>query len=539
MTAATAAETARRVAGFAGQARHGRQRELREALAAGAPSPRVLVIGAGFGGIGMAVRLRRAGLETFTIVDKADGVGGVWRNNTYPGAACDVPSHLYSFSFAPNPSWSTRFAPQAEILAYLERCVDDFGLRPHLRLGVEVSAAEWDDDASVWRVQTADGEELEADVVITGLGQLNRPSIPDLDGLDEFTGPTFHSARWRHDVDLVGRRVAVVGSGASALQFLPLVADQASHVDLYQRSPNYVIPKRDHAYTPARQQRYARSPLGTRPPRWRTYWSFEARFLTFRQGSWMGALLEKAVARGLEPMVGPELPRPALVPDYPVGCKRILQSNDWYSTLQRSDVDVVTNPIVGIEPDGVRTADGARRPCEVLVFATGFAATEFLAPLQITGRQGVTLDDHWASGAEAYLGVATASLPNLFLLYGPNTNLGHNSIVFMLEAQAHYIIEVLADLVLGGRRTAEVDPQVEARFNDRLQRDAQRTVWAADCESWYKDANGRITNNWPRPTLDYWWRTRSVRPGDFRYDGVADPPADPAEPWRRSASPSR
>ena len=499
----------------------GERTDISEALSAGVPSPRVLIVGAGLGGIRMAMRLRQAGIVTFTIVDKADGIGGVWRDNTYPGAACDVPSHLYSFSFRTEPGWSRRFAPQDEILAYLERCVADHGLTPHLRLGTEVAELTWDDDDERWSARTTDGEVLEAEVVVCALGQLNRPRLPDVPGRDDFAGTAFHSARWDHGHRLDGERVGVIGTGASAIQFVPPVAAAAGHTTVFQRTPAWVLPKRDTVYTRRQRWAFAHLPLVERAYRWWTYWSFEGRFTVLRRAGRLEALGRARFTEALDEAVVPAatakgVPRHALVPDEPLGCKRLLQSNDWYPALLRDDVDVVTAPIERIVADGVVTADGVHHRLDTLIYGTGFAATDFLAPMRVVGRKGVELDEAWRDGARAYLGMAVAGFPNLFLLYGPNTNLGHNSIVFMLEAQIHWILEVVRDLVASNLTSVEVRPEAQDRDDAEVQAAAAGTVWAGDCRSWYKDASGRITNNWPHFTVEYWRRTRRVRRADLR-----------------------
>jgi cation diffusion facilitator CzcD-associated flavoprotein CzcO len=463
----------------------------------------------------MAMQLQDAGIHTFTIYEKSDGVGGTWRDNTYPGAACDVPSHLYSFSFAPKTDWTRKFPEQPEILAYFESLVDSHGLAPHLRLNTAVVAATWHDDEAVWDLELADGAHVSADVVVSGLGQLNRPNIPDIPGLDTFAGTTFHSARWDHDHDLRGERVAVIGIGASAIQFVPQVAKVARELTLFQRSVNYVAPKPDRAYRPWERWLLEHVPAVRRAYRASIYWRFEARFALMRKGNRFARMLQDRFGTEVSKMVSERLPREALVPDYTPGCRRILIANDWYPTLLRPNVEVVTDDVAEITPHAVHTADGRRFDVDTIIFGTGFRTTEFLAPLRITGRGGVQLSEEWADGAHAYLGLAMPRFPNLFVLYGPNTNLGHNSILFMIEQQVGYIRSLLVDMMRRDLVAAEVTPAAMARFDAEIDDATARTVWAEDCHSWYKTESGRVTNNWPDYTVRYRNRLRHRRDRDF------------------------
>lgn len=493
--------------------RHGER--IRAGLERGAIPPRVAILGAGLSGICMAIRLRQVGITSFTMYERSGAVGGTWRDNTYPGAGCDVPSHLYSFSFAPKADWSRKFAEQSEILGYIDECVDRFDLERHVRFGAEISRATWDEHAQVWRLLTSEGDEHEADIFVVACGQLSRPFVPDLVGLDDFGGTTFHSAGWRHDHDLSGERVAVIGNGASAIQFVPEIAPRTEHLTIFQRSPNWIVPKSDRAYTATEKWLFEHAPLTERLHRWWIYWKFEARFLAFRRGSRLGSSIERRITAALEELVSEDLPRHALVPDYPIGCKRILQSNDWYPTLLRDDVEVATSPIDHVGPDGIVTADGELHAADTIVFATGFESTAFLAPMDVIGRDGVKLQERWEEGAEAYLGMAVSGFPNLFILYGPNTNLGHNSILFMVECQVGYVLRCIEELVTRGLRRVEVRPGAEKRENQRVQDDMTATVWDANCRSWYKTESGKITNNWPRFTFEYWRRTREPRREDL------------------------
>ena len=499
------------------------EREVHRARVEGRPPPTVAIVGGGLSGLATAIQLVRAGVRSFTVVEQSDGVGGTWRDNTYPGAACDVPSHLYSFSFAPKTDWSRRFAGQPEILDYAEDLVDRFHLGPHLQLGTTVTSAHFDESDDRWhlRLRDATGERgIVADTVVFACGQLNRPHLPDVEGLDRFAGPSWHSARWDHSVDLAGRRVAVVGTGASAIQFVPPVAAAASSTTVFQRSPNYVAPKKDRAYPVAVRQALRRiGPLRT-GYRWWIYWGLEARWVTFRRDGWAGRKLQQLFRQGIRAeVVNDRLPEHAVVPDYPVGCKRILISNDWYPALLRPDVTVVDSPVVRVEPDAVVTADGERHAADVLIYGTGFATTSFLSHIPVTGTGGRSLADTWSDGAHAYLGSAIAGFPNCYVLYGPNTNLGHNSILFMVERQLNLVLQALATQTRAARgpagATVSVREQAYARDDLRTQRLMGRTAWAGSCTSWYKDAAGRVTNNWPSWTVRYWWDTLRLRDGDF------------------------
>jgi cation diffusion facilitator CzcD-associated flavoprotein CzcO len=486
-------------------AANGRRRDLR-----------VAILGAGAGGLCMAIGLRRAGLGSFTLFEKSGDVGGTWHDKRYPGAACDVPSHLYSFSFEQKPDWSRVFSPQAEIQAYLRGCAEKYGVLPHVRLRTEVQTASFDERAGVWRLRTAAGEEVEADVVVSGLGQLNRPRVPDLQGLASFEGASFHSARWDHGVDLAGRRVAVVGNAASAIQFIPQIAVAAAQVDVYQRTANWTIPRGDRAYSEREKRLFASVPGLERLYRWLIWAMLETRFFAFREGSWLGRRIERAARDWLHSQVRDPALRTALTPDYPVGCKRILISDDYYAALGRPNVALVTSPIERVTPSGVVTRDGRERAADVLILATGFETTSFLAPLEVEGVGGCKLQETWRGGAEAYLGVAVAGFPNLFMLYGPNTNLGHNSILFMIECQVNYIVQCLRELARRDAAWLDVRPEAQERFNRELQSALAKTAWAAGCASWYKTDSGKITNNWSGFTLDYWRRMRRPDWSAFR-----------------------
>jgi cation diffusion facilitator CzcD-associated flavoprotein CzcO/acetyl esterase/lipase len=500
----------------------GMLREADEAVAAlgaairrdcsGRAQPRVAVVGAGFGGIGLGMALRAAGWTDpaeLTILDRADGVGGVWRANTYPGAACDVPSHLYSLSSAPGREWSRRFAPQSDILRYLERLTREHGLTEHLRLGTEVTEARWDDAGGVWRLSLAGGDTLEADVLVPACGQLSRPVRPVIPGLERFPGPVFHSAEWDHDVDLTGRRVAVIGTGASAIQFVPAIADRVAALTLFQRSAPHVIPKPDRVYDGRRRALPGRR--GVARAFWTAFFETGALGLTsVRAAAAPFRIASDALRR--RQVADPGL-RARLTPDHPVGCKRILISSNYYPALTRPHVDVVTAPITEITAAGVRTADDAEHPADVVVLGTGFATSGFLAPMKVFGPGGHELSERWRDGAAAHLGITVPGFPNLFLLYGPNTNLGSGSIVRMLESQIGYVRQAL-DVLRSGVRTLTVRPEVADRFDAEIQHRLARSVWTG-CRSWYRTASGRIVNNWPGTMREYAKRTRELDLTDY------------------------
>jgi cation diffusion facilitator CzcD-associated flavoprotein CzcO/acetyl esterase/lipase len=472
---------------------------VRSACAPGGRRTRVAVVGAGFGGIGMAAALAGDARYEVAVLDKADGVGGVWRANTYPGAACDVPSHLYSFSSAPG-RWSRRFAPQPDVLRYLEDVARGHGVVPRLR--TEVTEARWDDASATWRLDLASGGTIEADVLVPACGQLSRPAVPRLPGLETFRGPAFHSAQWRHDVDLIGRRVAVVGTGASAVQFVPAIVDRVAAMTVFQRSAPHVVPKLDRAYgaSPLRASRPWRAAA-------RAFWTafFEAGALGLTRFPAASAPF-RAAAEGLlrTQVADPEL-RERLRPDHPIGCKRILISSDWYPAITRPHVDVVTDAIREVTPDGVRTADGALHPCDAIVLGTGFATSEFLAPMKVFGRGGAELSESWRDGARAHLGITVPGFPNLFLLYGPNTNTGSGSVVHILESQIAHVRQAVAHLAAGGG-PLDVRADVAARSDAEIQRRLARSVWTG-CDSWYRTATGRIVSNWPGTMREYRRRT--------------------------------
>jgi cation diffusion facilitator CzcD-associated flavoprotein CzcO len=475
---------------------------------------RVVVVGAGFGGIGMAVALKQAGIEDFLVVDAGGGLGGTWRDNTYPGLTCDIPSSLYSFSFQPG-RWSRRFPPRQEILAYLHTLCEERGLGPHLRFGAGVAAAEFDERHAVWDLTLDDGGTLQAAAVVSAVGQLGRPALPAIAGRDDFTGPSWHSARWDHGVDLTGKRVAVVGTGASAIQFVPEIAGTAAHVDVYQRSAPYVLPKPDRPYHHAEQVLRGRVPVVRKADRLRIFLYGELLTSGFVLSPKLLAAPMQAWRRQLRAITDPQL-REKCLPDYVMGCKRVLFSNDWYPTLARPDVELVTDPIERIVPDGLVTADGTTRRADVIIYGTGFKTLDFLAPMSVTGLGGRRLREIWRDGAQAYLGITVSGFPNFFMLYGPNTNLGGNSIIYMLEGQIAYVCGALLALDEEGLDWLDVRPEVQRAFSTWVDAASRTSVWESGCHSWYTTAAGRNTNNWPDHTFLYRHRVRRFDLASYR-----------------------
>ncbi|KVX65939.1 alpha/beta hydrolase fold domain-containing protein [Burkholderia stagnalis] len=490
-----------------------------DAAAAAAPLA-AIIIGAGFAGIGMAIALQREGMHDFVILERAHDVGGVWRDNSYPGAACDVPSHLYSFSFEPNPRWSRTFAPQAEIHAYLQHCARKYGLARHLRFGAEVRHARYDEPHALWRVTLADGTELSAALLVSGTGQLSRPALPTLPGMETFRGHAFHSAHWDHAYPLAGKRVAVVGTGASAIQFVPAIAGAVKSLTVFQRSPAYLMPRPDRPYRRWEQALFRRLPWAMKLHRAAIYLRYESRAIAFTR---LNGLMDVAVGRPFRKLLARQVPdaalRERLTPDYPIGCKRILLSSDYLAAIARPNVELVTQGIRRVTEHGIETADGTHHPVDAIVYGTGFAATEFLSPMRITGRGGLDLNDAWRRGAQAYLGMTVPGFPNFFMLYGPNTNLGHNSIVYMLESQIAHVMRCVRAMRQAGASAIDVDAGRYRRYNVHVQQRLAGSVWSG-CKSWYVDASGHNSTNWPGFTLTYRWLARRSGLAAYRFSSV-------------------
>lgn len=484
----------------------------------------VIVVGTGFAGLGMAIRLRQQGMTDFVVLERAGDVGGTWRDNGYPGCACDVPSHLYSFSFELNPSWSRSFSSQQEIWAYLQRCTDSYGVRPHIRFHHEVLDAAWDHTRCRWRVRTNHGE-LTSDVLVTGTGALSDPSIPDIPGLKSFQGAVFHSAQWDHDYDLTGKRVAVVGTGASAVQFVPQIQPAAAELTVFQRTPPWILPRNDRDNSDLERRLYRRVPGLQRLVRSGIYWARELSVPGFTRNPRLLKVAELIARRHLRRQVPDPALRAKLTPGYTIGCKRILLSDDYLPALARSNVDVVTAGLAEVGPDWVRAADGTRKDVDAIIFGTGFHVTDMPVAARIRGRDGRTLADTWSEGAQAHRGTTVAGFPNLFMLVGPNTGLGHTSMIYMIESQVAYTVDALRYLRRSGAGAVEVRPEAQAAYNDAVQSRMERTVWSAGgCMSWYLDPQGRNTTLWPTFTWRFRRATRTFRPDEYLvHRQVAEP----------------
>jgi cation diffusion facilitator CzcD-associated flavoprotein CzcO len=478
-------------------------------------------VGSGFAGLGMGIRLKQRGRDSFVILEKSSAIGGTWRDNRYPGCACDVPSHLYSFSFEQNPGWTRLFAPREEIHAYLERCADKYRLRTHLRLETEVLRVEYDERGAFWRVWTSHGASLTCRYLVLGIGGLSKPSYPALPGIARFRGQAFHSANWDPDCDLTGRRVAVVGTGASAIQLVPRLADSAAELRLFQRTPPWVLPKPDRAIGAREQRLFALFPVLQRLYRYWIYWLFELRCVGFT----VNPKLMRAVAhlgrRHIRRQVASPALRRAVTPEYMPGCKRILMANDYYPALCRDHVSLISEPIVEVTERGLLTADGVEHQVDTIVYGTGFRVADFLTPLSVIGRGGLDLNAAWKAGSEAYLGTLIADFPNLFMLCGPNTGLGHSSMIFMIEAQIELALRCVSALERRDAQAVQISAEAQREFNRTLRPRLQRSVWASGCQSWYLHRNGENRTLWPGFTFEFWLRARHLRESLLQFEDVS------------------
>jgi cation diffusion facilitator CzcD-associated flavoprotein CzcO len=492
----------------------------------------VAVIGAGFGGLCAGIKLRDAGIRDFVILEKAGDVGGTWRENTYPGAGCDVMSLMYSLSFAPNTRWTRMYAPQPEILDYLRRTATAHDMHRHLRFGREVTSSVFDDGTDVWTLTTSAGETYRARVVIAAPGPLHIPSIPDFAGRNDFRGVSFHSAQWQHDFDPAGKRIAVIGTGASAAQFIPQLASSASSLSVFQRTPHWVIPKFDRPITRAEHWLFRHVPGAQNAYRYGIYWTHEAAIVGFMHPRFMPAL--QSIARThLRRQVPDSTLRARLTPQYTIGCKRIIVASDYYPALQRPNVELVTERIERVTETGIRTADGADHRVDAIIYGTGFAISERMADETLVGRDGLTIQQAWRDGMQAYLGVAIHGFPNYFLIMGPNSGGGNQSVVFVIEAQVHYILKCLELMKRRGASRIEVRHSAQQLFNERIHAKLEGSVWnSGGCNSWYLDARGKNRAAWPGSSVSYWRRTLNPVPSAFElssgvriddeiYDGTA------------------
>jgi cation diffusion facilitator CzcD-associated flavoprotein CzcO len=476
---------------------------------------RVAVIGSGFAGLGVAFALERLGLE-YTVFERGQELGGTWRDNSYPGCQCDVPSHLYSFSFAPNPDWTRTYSMQSEIWEYLQRCAHRFGVLPRVRFGTGVEEARWDDERLAWRLDTTNGP-TEADVLISGNGALAEPYVPDLPGLETFLGPAFHTARWDHRHDLRGRRVAVIGTGASAIQVVPHIQPVVDKLYVFQRTPAWVLPHTDRPITGLERAVYRRFPAVQRAVRHGIYWSRELLVFGMAKDPRFTRPLERLGRAHLRRQVKDRELRRKLTPTFLPGCKRLLLSNDFYPALTRPNVELVTEPIREVTASGIVTADDRGKDVDTIVFGTGFRVTDNPVAERVLGREGRPLAEVWAEGGpQAYLGTAVAGFPNLFLMTGPNTGIGHTSVLLMIEAQMNYIADALRVMAAVGAASAEVRPEVQEAYNRELEAKTRDTVWTAGgCDSWYLDARGRNRTIWPDFTWRYGRRMRRFDPDAY------------------------
>lgn len=487
---------------------------------------RALIIGTGFSGLGMAIALQKQGVD-FMVLEKADDVGGTWRENTYPGAACDVPSHLYSFSFEPKPDWPHVFSYQPDIFDYLKGVTDKYGLRRAIRFGQHVDRAHWDDSEYRWHVFTKNGEEYVAQFLISGAGALHIPSLPDIAGLGDFAGPVFHTAQWDHTVDLTGKRVAVIGTGASAIQVVPELVKIAGQVQLYQRTPAWIKPRINFAFPEPMKRAFKFVPGVRAALRTATYWALDARAFALAKHPSLLRVAEQFYKLNMRRYVADPALRKKLTPTYRAGCKRILVSDNFYQAVADPRTEVITDGIARVSADAITTVDGTERRVDAIVCATGFHVTDWYTYLDVKGAHGEDLSDRWnREGVMAHRGITVADVPNLFLLLGPNTGLGHNSVVFMIESQINYVADAIGAADKMGAQALAPSRQAQDRFNEQLQRDLAKTVWnTGGCHSWYMDSHGVNRSLWSGFTWEYWLATRNFKMSEYKFLGVGQPVA--------------
>lgn len=455
-----------------------------------------LVLGAGFAGIGAAIKLKQAGITNFLVVEKNNSVGGTWYENTYPGAACDVPSHFYCYSFHPNPNWSRKFAPQKEILQYINDTADKFDVRNYIRLNTKVERFVFDDQIGIWTAHLGGGDTLKARHILNGMGGLHKPSIPPFKGLDKFNGPYMHSAKWNHSVDFKGKRVAVVGSAASAIQIIPELQKSCSQVDIYQRTPNYIAPRNDRDFTEKEKRRFAKWPWFGRLYRWFIYKRMEIFVYPLtRQKSELSAKATQRLVDWIRSAISDKDLQDRMIPNYTIGCKRILLSDVFYATLGKNNVDVISSGISEIVSDGIITVDDMKHPTDILIFATGFDLPGHMHSIDIVGKDGVSLGDLGLDGEVAYKGAMHSQFPNFYMITGANTGVGTSSVVYMIELQLNYIIKLMQ--AAGSDKTISVKPASLESFNERIQDELSRSVWASGCDSWYIREDGKIITLYP------------------------------------------
>ena len=476
----------------------------------------IAIIGTGFAGIGAAVRLKHAGIESFTLFERADEIGGTWRDNTYPGAACDVPSHAYSLSFEPNPDWTRKFSPSWEIHQYLLGIVEKWGLREHLRLGTGIVGARFDEPAGTWTLTTDAGDTFTARVVVSCVGGLVDPKLPNIPGIEDFAGRLFHTARWDHQYDLAGKRVAVIGTGASAVQVVPSIAPEVGRLSVFQRTPAWVVPRLDEAYSERARRLYARFPWLLKLSRLLLYWTSEIRGpMIFLDSKRLSAIGERWSSGFLEEQVGDPALREKLRPRFQFGCKRILISDDYWSTFERENVDVVTDRIAAVRADGIETEDGKHHPLDAIVMATGFDVGLGAAPFPIVGRGGRSLDDTWGNGAIAYKGLCVHGFPNWFILMGPNTGPGHTSVLIYTEAQIEHVLRAIRRIRKDSLRYVEIREDAQERYYSGIQGRMKYMAWGTGCAPWYLASDGSNHTLYPGLAGEYALRTRRFHARDY------------------------
>jgi len=467
-------------------------------------------------GLCLAIQLRRAGYSRITLLEKSGDVGGTWLENSYPNCGCDVPSFLYSFSFAPNYNWTEKYARQPEILQYFRDCAERFGIRDLIRFQTCVQEATWQEASRVWEIRTTDGQSLQAEFLISAVGQLNRPRTPEFPGADKFQGVAWHSARWNHDFDVTGKRVAVIGNGASAIQFVPELARKVDHLYVVQRSASWIHPLHNYRYPKWAHWCFRNLPLAAKLHRLKIFLDCEWRIIAFRENSLANRIYTWWLRRRMRMQIRDDL-RETLIPDYAPGCKRILLSSDFLQAMQRSNVSLISSGVEALDEHGI-VADGASLPVDAIVYATGFEATDLLQPIQIHGRGGISIHEAWSDHPRTLYGIMSADFPNLFMLYGPNTNLGHNSIIYMVEHQVRCILKCLEEMKR--RQGTVIEPMAEAvqKYDSEIQQKLKDTVWAGGCSSWYKKPDGSIPNNWHTSANAYGRMLNRVDLRSFRFE---------------------
>ncbi len=476
----------------------------------------VVIIGTGFGGLGMGIKLKQSGNDDFVILEKGKSSGGCWRENSYPGAACDVPSLLYSFSFEPKHDWTRAFAPQKEIEGYLKHCENKYQLSSHIYFNSEVVSAQFNESLGRWLLTTSNGKKISARIFVSACGQLSLPAMPQITGMENFNGKVMHSAHWDHDFSLTNKKVAVIGTGASAIQFVPEVAKQVKSLHVLQRSAPYILPKPDRAYSVFEQSLLKIIPGFQKLRRLGVYVQYEARVLGFSSLQFIMNHAKKQCASFLKKTISDPVLREKLTPNYSMGCKRILISNNYLAAFNQENVSLETCAIEKINEKGIVLKDGRILEVDTIIYGTGFKATEFLTPMTVTGLQGKVLNEQWQKGAEAYLGITVKDFPNFFMLYGPNTNLGHNSIVYMLESQIRYTLKAIKALNEAPKvKYLNIREAKQSVFNNDLQKKLNNTVWQKGCKSWYINNEGKNTVNWPDFTFKYRHKTRSINLKDY------------------------